>query len=454
MKNNISKYLSRYACPEVNFVDFDGDYDNVLVIPLYAEFPHCIRLLNNLPKIDKKHKILLILVINQSNDSPSWVLENNQKLINYLNTLNKLWQSPSKSISLHKTQKCHLLVVDRALINPFEEENVGHARKIGTDIALSLIQKNIIRSQWIHQTDGDVILPDDYWNIPDLNLDTMSALVYPFSHCTYESPDENSLACMFYEISIRDYRIKLFQAGSLYAHQSIGSTLAISAQAYAKVRGYPLRQAGEDFHILNKLRKVGLVYSLATQPILVSSRVSTRTPFGTGQNILRILQHSDLNSVRIFHNPIVFKYLMSWLQIINNFSYKEKPQWDIKKSIYEHFDANNQKLNPELLYKVVQDLNLPNNFSKLFKQSTHSKQFRLQCHTHFDALKTLRFLHLLRDQSYPLITLRELLNSPPYLKISKHLPIDEIISKIRALDMESRTDNIEFNCSKLPKIYL
>ena len=45
-------------------------------------------------------------------------------------------------------------------------------------------------------------------------------------------------------------------ARSPYAFHTIGSTMAVSANHYAKVRGFPKREAGEDFYLLNKLAKV------------------------------------------------------------------------------------------------------------------------------------------------------------------------------------------------------
>ncbi|HJN37461.1 MAG TPA: hypothetical protein QF353_01640 [Gammaproteobacteria bacterium] len=434
MKDTTSKYLSLYACREANDIKIPGCYDSVIVVPIYAEYPHCIDVLDNLPQQHKHHKILVILVINQAKSSPDWVLADNQKLIHHLKSLPLLWKNSSHNIILCEHSRCHILMVDRAVSQPFDEENVGLARKIGSDMALALIQRNTIRTEWIHQTDADVRLPSDYWNIPPTHENKFSALIYPFSHTSLHACQTTLLACQLYELSLRDYRLKLAQAGSKYAYHSIGSTFAISKDAYAKVRGYPLRQAGEDFHILNKLRKVGDFFHPNTQPLLLSARASSRTPFGTGQNIQRILKNHEINSAQIFYHPHIFDYLLSWLNIINSFDLTLDSPQKIQNSMDDYFNKFNIQLDPLLLFKVINSLKLPNSFIKLLKNSNHAEHFKFHCHTHFDALKTLRFIHLFRDQSYPLITLRELLDYSPYHGLSQHLPMAKILSKIMVLD--------------------
>ena len=63
----------------------------------------------------------------------------------------------------------------------------------------------------------------------------------------------------------------------------MGSCLAVRPEAYAAVRGFPRKNAAEDFYVLDKLAKVGTIARLAGTPLLLEGRLSDRVPFGTGK---------------------------------------------------------------------------------------------------------------------------------------------------------------------------
>ena len=75
-----------------------------------------------------------------------------------------------------------------------------------------------------------------------------------------------------YEYSLRYYVAGLTYAQSPYAFHTIGSTMAVNAEHYASVRGFPRREAGEDFYLLNKLAKVGSVHTLEENNAMRSDR--------------------------------------------------------------------------------------------------------------------------------------------------------------------------------------
>ena len=105
-------------------------------------------------------------------------------------------------------------------------------------------------------------------------------------------------------------------AGSPYAFHTIGSTMAVSAVHYAKVRGFPKREAGEDFYLLNKLAKVGSVLELDVGTddgaIEIDSRRSDRVPFGTGAAVNKITGLADPVREFQFYDPEVFGLLKTW----------------------------------------------------------------------------------------------------------------------------------------------
>ena len=64
-------------------------------------------------------------------------------------------------------------------------------------------------------------------------------------------------ATALYELRLHHYVLGLEYAGSPYAYHTLGSCLAVKADAYAQVRGFPKRAGAEDFYLLNKLAKLG-----------------------------------------------------------------------------------------------------------------------------------------------------------------------------------------------------
>ena len=86
-----------------------------------------------------------------------------------------------------------------------------------------------------------------------------SAVSLPFTHRATEDP-ALSHATLIYELTMHHYVLHLQAIGSPYAFHTLGSSCVIHSHAYAAVRGMPLRNAAEDFYLLNKLAKVGPVH--------------------------------------------------------------------------------------------------------------------------------------------------------------------------------------------------
>src|SRR5690606_16125567 len=111
----------------------------------------------------------------------------------------------------------------------------------------------------------------------------------------------------------RHYVMGLRHARSPQAFHAIGSTLAIDADSYAAVRGMPRREAGEDFHLLAKLRKLGPIATAPTAPLGLRARRSARTPFGTGRAVARLLEDEN---APMFEHPAAFDLLRGWLETL------------------------------------------------------------------------------------------------------------------------------------------
>ena len=109
-------------------------------------------------------------------------------------------------------------------------QGVGLARKTGCDIALKWMSEGAINGEWIHSTDADALLPQDYFQQLDSSNPYAVAAVYPFRHIP--GADHNcDEATALYELRLHHYVLGLEYAGSPYAHHTLGSCLAVKAGA-------------------------------------------------------------------------------------------------------------------------------------------------------------------------------------------------------------------------------
>ncbi len=261
----ISKYLEQYA--HVEATELQHIYRCALVIPYFNEPLTCIDHLKNL--VDD---VLLIAVVNNISQTDESEKAQNQALIN------ELQKRPHTVVIDKSSQGCELPTPG----------GVGLARKIGCDTALSLYHQGLIESPWIHTSDADAIFPAEYTYIS--NDIPKGAVVYAFKHMS-TGDTQHDVAMSRYEKALHAYADGLRLAGSPYAYISIGSCLALHAESYAAVRGFSAkRQAGEDFYILNNIRRIAEVTALEKPIIQLSPRLSTRVPFGTGQAVAKLIK--------------------------------------------------------------------------------------------------------------------------------------------------------------------
>jgi len=107
------------------------------------------------------------------------------------------------------------------------------------------------------------------------------ALAVPYWHPIPEERDA-ARAMLCYEIYLRYYQVSLWRIGSPYAFLAIGSGMAFRTAALDRFAIGKPRKAGEDFYLMQQLRKIGPVIRYADTVIRPSPRSSARNPFGTG----------------------------------------------------------------------------------------------------------------------------------------------------------------------------
>jgi hypothetical protein len=98
-----------------------------------------------------------------------------------------------------------------------------------------------------------------------------------------------------YELHLRYYNQACKYANLPYAYHTVGSSMACTAEAYARVGGMPKNKAGEDFYFLQKLIPNGHFAELNTTRVIPSPRISHRVPFGTGRAIQEMHERDDFS---------------------------------------------------------------------------------------------------------------------------------------------------------------
>ena len=391
------KYLQHYAEDQCQHLPhFEQGYDYALVIPARDEAPGVLDEFERLCQLNPR--LLIILVVNSpegdtTDDALGCAARKRYPLRAHADTLELRAISTSG----------HLLVVDRCSRGqqiPLKQ-GVGLARKLGCDIACQLISDGIVDSPWIFTSDADARLPEDYFGASH-QLDA-AALTYPFQHKVQHNP----LAVLLYEFSINYYVAGLQHAGSPYAYPAVGSTLALHYRHYARVRGFPKRAGGEDFYILNKLRKSGAIVSPATAPIVLQDRLSHRVPFGTGPALIKINAMDDPVRDFTLYHPGCFDLLQEWLRAVPTlFACGDAD------TAWAHLRATLGQPNLSML----QALGIDKCLAHAYRHSSTSDGFTRHVHNWFDAFRTLKAIHHYRDNGLASLPFMELITAESFLQ--------------------------------------
>jgi len=261
------------------------DLGLVVVIPCYNE-PDITTTLSSLWGCRRPWAAVEILVVvNGSSRAPAEAIEHNLATLKAVAAWGEAHNEPRFG--------CHGLHFPDL---PPRHAGVGLARKVGLDEAIHRAL----------QVEGPVLL---------LNLDAdcqvdpnyLTAAEAAFSHddppagaCIYfehplegELPPENYEAIAQYELHLRTFVQGLRVAGHPCDFHTVGSTIALPAESYARVGGMNKRRGGEDFYFLQKLAQNGHIANINDTRVLPSSRLSDRNPFGTGPALTGMVKQAQ-----------------------------------------------------------------------------------------------------------------------------------------------------------------
>ena len=374
MRSDFTTYLSKHAFTSKLIDEVpQNDLGLVVVIPAHDE-EELITSLSSLQACNKTQKALeVIVVFNASELSGQEVLELNQKSKRDLEEWYKLIQAPQ--FKLYCLEQNSL---------PRKHAGVGLARKIGMDEAVRRFQQVQNEQGIIVCFDADSRCETNYLEEIEHHFNTYSQSGACSIH--FEHPiDGNDFSSEiyrgihYYELHLRYYKNGLNFAKLPYAFHTIGSSMAVNAIAYCKQGGMNRRKAGEDFYFLQKFIDIGTLTELKSTKVIPSPRASHRVPFGTGRAIQEMIdQEREIEKSYSFE---CFKVIKECFSAVGN--------WFTQ-------DAN---FHPMLIAFLGLE-ELENRLDEIKRQSSSEERFVKRFFQWFNAFKTLKFIHFLRDHYF------------------------------------------------------
>ncbi|MBW2186440.1 MAG: hypothetical protein JRG71_08590 [Deltaproteobacteria bacterium] len=371
----------------------EGDTDpcqQAVVIPSLGEGQQLWATLTSLASnpADSLQHCLVVVVINCRPDCNADLVEQNKQ------DLNELRQG--RSFGALRLAWVDATTQGREL--PLKLGGVGMARKIGSDLTLPCL----CRGGHLIHLDADTLVDENYMSAIAQSFQgaAFGGAVIPYCHQMGNDPVQHQ-AITLYELYMRTHVVGLQHAGSPYGYHTIGSTMVSTREAYIKAGGMNCRLAGEDFYFMQQLAKtsgVGQVHGTVVAP---DSRISQRTPFGTGQVILELSSDSAVS--QRFYAPQCYRVLQQWLTLV-----KREQQADADDLLFQAGEICSE----------LQDFLQQEKFAATWQRisASHKDVTRRQraFHEWFDGLKTMRLIHYLSDQVYPVGEATE--HVPPLLR--------------------------------------
>lgn len=392
----LERHAERFSGVALDRLSACGPWAHAIVVPVRREDERCLT-------VARTPSVLCVLVVNAGDDADD--RSAGSQLLASLDERGVIWRE--QDLSLHRVDGLDVLAVDRCraarVFGP--RDGVGLARKIGADLVLALHARGAVRSPWIHTSDADATLPAEHFDrvLALDDDDDVVAAVAPFEHVE-DGDDEVFAATLRYELSLRYYVAGLRHAGSVHAFHTIGSLISVRAGAYAAVRGFPRRQAGEDFYLLGKLAKLGRVHSLAGAPVRLRARRSTRVPFGTGPAVEGLLGGRAFE----VYDPRVFDVLARALAGLHAFAGGDVTP--LEQLAAEHDD--------------IAELHAWLDTARMLAQRYPTVQLERRIHEHVDNLRTLKLIHALTAARWPKRAWTEAVAAAAFVDVDPEAPLE------------------------------
>lgn len=375
-------YFQKYDSYPVSIsAEPQNDLNIIVVIPCYNE-PHLQKSLNSLLECNKtKCAVEVIVIINSSENSPEFVLQQNTQT----------FEEAVHWAKKNNTEKFIFHILHTPGLKK-KDAGVGLARKIGMDAAL-------LRFDQLNNPNG-IILGFDADSLCDKNY-----LTEIEKHFT-KNPKLNAASIYFeHPISGNEFDIKIYQGIVEYelhlryfnqalrycefphAYHTIGSSFAVKANAYMKQGGMNKRQAGEDFYFLHKIIPLENYSEINSTCVIPSSRSSDRVPFGTGAALEKWLASSDEQ---------ILTYSMDSFADISAFITANILLFQKSDAVIIRF----YNLLPEAIKRFIKADEFLIKINEFNKNSASILNFKKRFFAWFDAFRIIRFLNTIHVDYY------------------------------------------------------
>jgi hypothetical protein len=356
----------------------EPDLGMVVVIPCFNE-PDLIGSLELLWRCERPTcSVEVIVVVNSPAGCSDAVRRQNQATL----------KTAAEWIVLnrHPRLACHTLHLPEL---PAKQAGVGLARKIGMDEALRRFADVGRAGGIIVGYDADCGCEINYLTAlerhfretprsPGCSIYFEHLLEGPLSPAVYE-------AIAAYELHLRYYIQALRYAGFPLAHHTLGSCMAVRADAYRKQGGMNRRKAGEDFYFIHKIIPLGGFTDLTSTTVYPSPRPSDRVPFGTGKAVREFL-----SGRRIKTYPL--EAFLDLKQLVNHVPQMYRCGKEGRTDI------------PATLPMSVRDFLCSQQFADALTEicgnTSGEAAFRKRFFRWFDGFRAMKFVHHARDRFY------------------------------------------------------
>jgi len=227
------------------------------------------------------------------------------------------WWNDAKKIEICKSNQKLLCYLEDFkdfninIIDKTSKNNGWYADKTGVGWARKTLFEEIYKTATdddiIISLDADTLFNESYFQSIGENFtqNKIDVLSLPYYHKLTNDESVNR-AILRYEIFMRNYFINMHRIGSPYTFTAIGSAIALKVKALRKIRNITPLSSGEDFYLLQKLRKMTLISNNNSEPVYPAARFSTRVLFGTGPAMIKG-NSGDWESYPIYHHSLFDK---------------------------------------------------------------------------------------------------------------------------------------------------
>lgn len=274
-----------------------------VAIPAIDELDHLPVTLDNLAAQRVDYPFTIYVCVNQpeswwNNPDKIDVCQNNQQLIKFIRNYPKL----------------PVEIIDKSSLgNGWGDKNhgVGWARRTLFDHILSVATAEDV----IVSLDADTCVKPEYLQSIGENFEnrTLTAVSLPYYHRLTDD-DAANRAILRYEIYMRSYLINLYGISSPYNFTAVGSAIAVRVEALRKIGNITPMKSGEDFYLLQKLRKMAPISNWNAQAVYPAARFSARVYFGTGPAMIKG-NEGHWESYPIYHYSLFSSIKDTYLQL-------------------------------------------------------------------------------------------------------------------------------------------